>query len=136
MDETGEAREPGKVMLVEDDPSLLKVMGYMLQDWGCRVIRCRDGYEALDTLRHIKPDLIISDLDLPFIDGIALFERCREMAGISSVPFVIISAIPDAEERLEGIRDGLAGFYAKPVSMESLRKIVSALFGEGTRQGS
>ncbi len=124
------------VMLVEDDLSLLKVMGFMFQDWGFRVISCRDGFEALDALQHIVPDLIISDLDLPFINGIELFKRCRELSRERKIPFVIISAIPDAEERLKEIWDELAGFYAKPVPMVALKQIMFEQFGDGLCSGS
>ncbi len=124
MKRSNEVRSTKCVMLVEDDSSLRRVMSLMLRDWGCQVITCRDGLEALDVLRYVSPDLIISDLDMPFISGIELFKKYREVAEESEIPFVIISGIPDAEKRLKGIRDDLLGFYKKPVSIYILKRII------------
>lgn len=112
------------VMLVDDDLSILQVLARMLKDQGCRVITCRDGLEALDALDFIRPDLIISDLDMPFVDGVEFFRRCRAVSGPPVIPFVIVSGRADAEQRLREIRGGLAGFYQKPISMDTLTRIV------------
>jgi CheY-like chemotaxis protein len=111
-------------MLVDDDPSILQVLARMLKDQGCRVIACRDGLEALDALDFVRPDLIISDLDMPLVDGVELFRRSRAISGSPIIPFVILSGTADAERRLREIRDDLAGFFQKPVSLEMLMRIV------------
>jgi two-component system response regulator YesN len=111
------------IMLVEDDLPYLKVLTFMMRDWGCRVIACRDGLEALGALEDVRPDLIISDLDMPLLDGIGLFKRYREMSR-DPAPFVIISGIADAEARLARIREDLLGFYPKPVSVKDLKGMI------------
>ena len=129
MVESANREAAKRIMLVEDDPSFLNILCLMLQDWGCQVIKCRDGYEALGALRDMEPAWILSDLDFPFRSGIELFKKCREVAGKPGIPFVIISGIADAEDRLEEIRDELLGFYAKPVPVETLKRIVFGQVG-------
>ncbi len=112
-----------RIMLVEDDPSLRRVISLMLGDWGCHVTSCGDGFEALEVLPYLKPDLIISDLDMPLMSGIEFFKKCRAISGDPPIPFVIMSGIPDAEKRLEEIRGDLLGFYRKPVPIRILKQI-------------
>jgi two-component system chemotaxis response regulator CheY len=83
---------PKKVLLVDDDREFRTVAALVLETAGYAVVQAHDGFVALELLGAERPDLIISDLNMPLMDGRALCKRVRADAEFSSTPFVILSA--------------------------------------------
>jgi CheY-like chemotaxis protein len=83
---------PKKVLLVDDDREFRTVAALVLETAGYAVVQARDGFAALELLHTERPDLVISDLNMPLMDGRALCKRVRADAEFAATPFVILSA--------------------------------------------
>jgi CheY-like chemotaxis protein len=84
---------PKKVLLVDDDKEFRTVAAIVLETAGYSVVQAEDGFVALDLVRRECPDLIISDLNMPLMDGRLLCKRVRAEADFARTPFVIMSAL-------------------------------------------
>jgi DNA-binding response OmpR family regulator len=114
----------GRILVVEDDLTLLETLEYNLSREGYEVITAADGLMALDVAREEKPDLIVLDLMLPRLDG---FEVCRILRRESSVPILMLTARTDEVDRVVGLEVGADDYLTKPFSMRELLARVKAL---------
>lgn len=85
------------ILVVEDDASTLIFLAKIIQRSGHRVITATNGQEALDIARHHPPDLIISDVRMPIVDGPTLVQRLQADTALCHIPVLMISAFPVAE---------------------------------------
>jgi two-component system chemotaxis response regulator CheY len=88
---------PSRILLVDDDQVFRAVAAMALEDAGYTVVEAADAFEALDLLRNLRPDAIISDLNMPLMDGQALCRRVRGEPELAAIPFVILSAYIEAD---------------------------------------
>jgi len=102
-----------KVLVVDDEPKIRKVVTAYLEQAGFRVVTAGDGQMALITFRHEKPDLVILDLMLPGMDGL---DVCRAMRRESSVPIIMLTARAEEADRLIGLELGADDYVVKPFS--------------------
>jgi signal transduction histidine kinase/response regulator RpfG family c-di-GMP phosphodiesterase/HPt (histidine-containing phosphotransfer) domain-containing protein len=138
--ESRRRRWPGvQVLLVEDDPTLQKVMQVMLERVGCGVGVASNGHEAIRMLRHTPFDLVFMDCQMPGMSGLETARAIREpSSGVlrPDVPIVTMSASlfdSGGESRLAA---GIDGFLSKPVRQEALVGVLERWFGPGTAAGS
>jgi len=106
-----------KVLVVDDDPSLLKALRIGLTARGDDVLVARSGAEAINQVALAGPDLVILDLGLPDIDGL---EVCRRVREFSNVPIVVLSAYGDERRKVEALDSGADDFVTKPFGMAEL----------------
>src|SRR6516225_12022712 len=106
-----------KVLVVDDDPSLLKAMRIGLTARGDEVVTAHTGAEAVSQVVLAGPDLVILDLGLPDLDGIEVCRRIREFSG---VPIVVLSAYGDERRKVEALDGGADDFITKPFGMAEL----------------
>jgi two-component system, OmpR family, KDP operon response regulator KdpE len=106
-----------KVLVVDDDPSLLKVMRIGLTARGDEVLVAHSGAEAINQVALAAPDLVILDLGLPDLDGL---EVCRRVRAFSDVPIVVLSAYGDEHRKVEALDSGADDFVTKPFGMAEL----------------
>jgi two-component system KDP operon response regulator KdpE len=106
-----------KVLVVDDDPSLLKAMRIGLTARGDEVVTAHTGAEAVNQVALVRPDLVILDLGLPDLDGI---EVCRRIRAFSAVPIVVLSAYGDERRKVEALDSGADDFVTKPFGMAEL----------------
>jgi two-component system KDP operon response regulator KdpE len=106
-----------KVLVVDDDPSLLKALRIGLTARGDDVVTAHSGTEAVNQVALARPDLVILDLGLPDIDGI---EVCRRVREFSDVPIVVLSAYGDEHRKVEALDSGADDFVTKPFGMAEL----------------
>ena len=106
-----------KVLVVDDDPSLLKAMRIGLTARGDEVVMAHTGTEAISQVALVLPDLVILDLGLPDMDGI---EVCRRIRAFSAVPIVVLSAYGDERRKVEALDSGADDFVTKPFGMAEL----------------
>jgi two-component system response regulator GlrR len=120
------ATRPGDILLVDDDPDLLKLISLRLSSAGHRVRTADSGEAALASLAVARPGVVISDLKMPGIDGLQLFEAIHREH--PALPVIILTAhgtIPDA---VSATQRGVFGFLTKPFdSQELLQKVAAAL---------
>jgi CheY-like chemotaxis protein len=109
-----------RVLLVEDAPFLRYAFGRLLRLHGFEVLEANDGLEALARVHEFQPDLIVTDLMMPVMDGVELIRRLREDPRTAGVPILAITA--DATELAEkrARQAGAADFIAKPVDLPAL----------------
>jgi DNA-binding response OmpR family regulator len=113
-----------KILVVEDDLTLLETLEYNLVNQGYQVVKAADGYSALNLAREENTYLIVLDLMLPNIDG---FEVCRILRPEMSVPILMLTARTDVVDRIVGLEVGADDYLTKPFAMRELLARVKAL---------
>jgi DNA-binding response OmpR family regulator len=113
-----------KILVVEDEPSLVETLQYNLARQGYQVCTATDGLAALDVARREKPDAIILDVMLPGIDG---FEVCRILRREMNAPILMLTARDDEIDKVVGLEVGADDYLTKPFSMRELMARVKAL---------
>ena len=117
-------RGPPLVLVVDDDPDILEAVCDILEGEGYRVARARNGREALERLDEEKPILILLDLMMPVMDGLAFARALRGRERDRSIPIVVISADGDPQK---AAALGARGFLAKPFDIDALLAEVASL---------
>lgn len=124
-----------RILVVDDEPSLLASLRYSLGRSGFEVQTAADGPAALAAVRQQEPDLILLDVMLPGLDG---FEVCRQLRSGVSVPIIMLTARDDAVDRVVGLEVGADDYVTKPFGIRELVARVRAHLRRETmrRQGS
>ncbi len=117
------------VMIVEDNDDVADYITLLLH-LHYRVVRACDGYEALHKLEKELPDLILTDLMMPGMDGYELCSVIRQSEMLGGVPIVIVSARSSDEDRVRGFEVGADGYLTKPFNADELQAIVSRLISQ------
>jgi DNA-binding response OmpR family regulator len=125
-----------KIMVVDDDYELLKLIGMLLRRIGADSRAFYDGQEALQYLETETPDLIILDLMLPDMDGFEILGRIREQRKFDQVPVLILSAKADPNSIRQGLEIGADGYVTKPYIANSLIDRVRLLLSVGRHQSN
>jgi len=112
------------ILVVDDDPKIVSLVKTYLEREGFRVITASDGQAALQAFGEFHPGLIVLDIMLPELDGLALMRILRER---SSVPIVMLSARAQVADRVYGIHEGADDYLAKPFSPAELVVRVKAV---------
>lgn len=115
---------PGTILVVDDDAKIVSLVKTYLEREGFRVITASDGKAALSAYSEWQPGLIVLDLMLPELDGLALMRIIRERSG---VPIVMLSARGTVADRVYGIHEGADDYLAKPFSPAELVVRVKAV---------
>ncbi|MGV8858730.1 response regulator [Rhodoglobus sp.] len=110
-------RADRRVLVVEDDPTVLEVTSTYLRAAGFIVNTAIDGFGALEAAEQFHPDLIVLDRMLPGIDG---SEVCRRLRGRSDVPIILLTAMGAPDERITGLEAGADDYISKPFSPREL----------------
>jgi two-component system, OmpR family, KDP operon response regulator KdpE len=123
-----------RVLVVDDDPALLKALRIGLRARGDDVVVARSGQQAIDQVALAAPDLVILDLGLPDLDGV---EVCRRIRTFSDVPIVVLSAYGDERRKVEALDTGADDFVTKPFGMAELEaRLRVALRHHGAAEGA
>jgi DNA-binding response OmpR family regulator len=112
--------QPVTILLVDDDPELRKTVEFNLKDRGYNVISAGDGSEALDTLKTLKPNLIIADLKMSPMNGFDFYKNVKKIAGLEKVPFFFLTALDDLLSKKYSSALGVDTYITKPFDMEEL----------------
>ena len=119
-----------KILIVDDEPSIIDALRYNLEKLHYRVLVAIDGEQALKMARTEKPDLIVLDLMLPGIDGI---EVCREIRSDSDVPIIMLTARDEEIDRVVGLEIGADDYVVKPFSMRELMARIKSVLRRSSR---
>ncbi|MFD5424984.1 response regulator transcription factor [Streptomyces sp. NPDC127084] len=117
MNERGALRSGGRVLVVDDDPTVAEVVTGYLERAGFSVEYAADGFDALRRSGDRWPDLVVLDLMLPGLDGL---EVCRRLRATGPVPVVMLTARGDEEDRITGLEVGADDYITKPFSPREL----------------
>jgi len=122
----------GRILIVEDDATFRGLLATILEGAGHQVTLAVDGAAGLALLRQQDFDLVLSDLKMPKLGGLALFQAAREE--LAGTPFVLITAFGTVEEAVAAIKDGVSDFLTKPLpDPATLRSLVVRLLEENRR---
>jgi len=116
-----------KILIVEDERDLIKLLKYNLEKEGFRVNYATDGSVALAEVRRDEPDLVILDLMLPGMDGLEICRQMRRIEKFSRIPILILTARSEEADRVVGLELGADDYVTKPFSMRELIARVRAL---------
>src|SRR5438132_2190645 len=111
-----------RILVVDDDASTREVFGELLQRWGYDVEQTSDGHNALKLISELHPDVIISDLVMPKLDGLALTRALREES--PETPVIIITGKGSIDAAVEAVREGVFDFVEKPLDPARLKVIL------------
>ncbi len=114
------------IMIVDDDPAMLWFVSQILSE-KYNVIPVNDPTEVMNLLKQAQPNLIISDIMMPDIDGISLTKTIKSNKLLKHIPLILLSAKNDVTEQVTGIESGAEAYITKPFNVEYLEKIVSRL---------
>jgi signal transduction histidine kinase/CheY-like chemotaxis protein/AraC-like DNA-binding protein len=112
------------IMLVEDDEEILAFNAKYLEKNNFTVLKAHHGKEAIDLLEKTLPDLIITDLMMPEIDGLSLLKSIRLNKGTDHIPVIILSAKAASDSRIEALKAGALAYLAKPFLPDELLSLV------------
>jgi DNA-binding response OmpR family regulator len=113
-----------KILLVDDDPDLLAVTGFALQQAGFLVVKAEDGVEALAAFQREQPDLAVLDINLPRMNG---FDLARQLRQRSRIPLIMLTARSEEEDVVKALSLGADDYLSKPFSPKILLARVKAL---------
>lgn len=109
-----------RILLVEDTDSLRHLFARMLKGQGFEVCEAPDGLTALGRLADFHPELVLTDLTMPGLDGIGLIRQLRAMPELDAVPVVAMTSLTSCEAEREARQAGAADFLAKPLDSGTL----------------
>ena len=113
-----------RILLVDDEPSLLDTLAYNLRSSGYDVVTAADGAAALEQARSASPDLVILDLMLPEIDGLTV---CRSLRAVADTPILVLTARSGELDKIIGLESGADDYMTKPFSLGELQARIRAL---------
>ena len=114
-----------KVLLVDDDEKILKVMTTYLEKEGYDVLAAKDGWEAVDKTKQLSPDIVLLDIMLPSLDGWGV---CKEIRRTSNVPIIMLTARETEADRIIGLELGADDYVVKPFSPREVIARIRAIF--------
>src|SRR5436309_2363788 len=118
-----------KVLLVDDEDSLRKVMRDLLERDGYAVTEARDGVQALDQVDRVGPDIIVLDLNLPGLDGYGVLSHLRSRPATADIPVIVLTAKGDEDNEVRVFELGADDFLTKPFRARALSARLEAVLG-------
>lgn len=116
------------ILICDDEPSLRELMRLSLEpEPRYRFLEAGDGAEAIELVDSAHPDLILLDVMMPGVGGIAVLEHVRSYAELAETPVIVVSAFASPTDRERAIKAGATRFVKKPFDPEALRSLVEEL---------
>ncbi|MDD4650553.1 MAG: response regulator transcription factor [Desulfoplanes sp.] len=109
-----------RILIVEDEPDILNLLAFNLENSGFEVIKAEDGYKALEKVRRESPDLVLLDLMLPKMDGLSVCRRIKENPGTRHLPVLMLTAKGEEADKITGLELGADDYVTKPFSPREL----------------
>ncbi len=123
-----------KILVVDDDPDLLRAMRLRLRANNYEVSTASDGYTAIASAQKDRPALIILDLGLPVGDGFVVLDRLQASDALSSIPVIVLSARDPQMNEQRALKAGAAAFFQKPADNEELLNVIHVSLGPGAAE--
>lgn len=123
-----------RILVVDDEPSIVRLLATTLKARGHQVFEASDGQEALDSAIELKPDLILLDIMMPRMDGREARKRLRANPDTAGIPIIHLSAVGDFESQLADMEDGLTDYITKPFAPRELADRIDAFLDPERRE--
>ena len=127
------ASEKARVLVVDDEPQITRVLRTVLTSQGYQVRTAAEGESALTNFNEWRPELVITDLYMPRMDGL---ELCRRIRAVSNVPIIVLSVKGEERTKVEALDSGADDYVTKPFGAEELLARVRAALRRATAVGS
>jgi len=118
-----------KVLTVDDSRTMRDMVSFTLKGAGYEVVEAADGQQALNVIGGTKVDLVITDLNMPVMDGLTLIKRLRAMPTHRTLPILMLTTESDDGKKAEGRSAGATGWIVKPFNPEKLISVVQKVCG-------
>lgn len=115
---------PSRLLVVDDEPNLLRAVAACLRAEGFDVVTARSGAEALLRVAEAVPDLVVSDIRMPGMDGYQLARQLRANSRTALTPVVFLTAKDETADRVEGFRSGVDAYLTKPFEPDELVAVI------------
>jgi CheY-like chemotaxis protein len=125
-------RQPPTVLLVEDTEDNRQMMKKLLELSGFRVVEAINGEEAVKAATEERPGIILMDLSLPLVDGLAATRKIRSLPGMNALPIVAVSAHDTADFHADALAAGCDAYITKPIDYPELEEIVNRLLSKNS----
>jgi len=124
-----------KIMIVDDCQTTRKLLGHYLKSRGYSVVFAENGLDALEKLGADKVNLIMTDLNMPYMDGMELIKALKADPQLSEIPVLMVTTENDSDERDRAFHFGVDGYLVKPVTgdaiAENIKNILRQMFTAG-----
>ena len=124
-----------RILVIEDDPAGLRLVGYTLKKQGYEVVTASNGLEGLKKAREEGPDLVILDLMLPGVDGFEICHRLRTEPQTARLPILVLSGKTGEADRDTALKVGANAYLVKPASPSEIIKQVESLLARKAAPG-
>lgn len=118
-----------KIMVVDDEPYIARVIKFKLEQEGYAVISANDGVTGLDRIRQEKPDLVLLDVMMPGLTGYEVCQQVKADADLQGIPVVFLTAKGQERDREQGLNLGASDYITKPFSPNRLLELVKSIIG-------
>jgi len=118
-----------KILIVEDEPDVLQIFSDMLGQEKFEVIKAKNGAEGLEVALELKPDLILLDISMPVMDGIAMLKEIKINDALKNIPVIVLTNYSDTQKIAEAMENGAYGYLIK-INLKSddlIKNVKSAL---------
>jgi two-component system KDP operon response regulator KdpE len=123
-----------KILLVDDDPDLLRALRLRLRANNYEVTTASDGYAAIAAAQKERPSLIILDLGLPVGDGFVVLDRLQNSDALAGIPVIVLSARDPQNNEEKALKAGAAAFFQKPADNDELLNVIRVSLGPAAPQ--
>ncbi|MEK8035188.1 MAG: response regulator [candidate division NC10 bacterium] len=118
------------ILVADDEPPILELIRFTLEDDQVRVVEARDGLEALRLAQAVRPELCFLDVQMPDLDGLAVCRLLRQDPALAGTRIVMLTAASQEADRVRGLAAGADGYLTKPFSPLALFSLVRSLLPE------
>jgi two-component system chemotaxis response regulator CheY len=118
-----------KILAVDDSASMRQMVCFTLKSAGYDVVEACDGQEALDKAQGITVDLVLSDVNMPIMDGITLVGELRKLPAYKFVPMLMLTTESAGDKKMAGKEAGATGWIVKPFNPEQLLGTIKKVLG-------
>lgn len=118
-----------RILAVDDSAAMRRIVGATLQAAGHQVVQACDGCEALEIARGTTVDLVLTDVNMPNLDGIGLVRALRDLPAYARTPLIVLTTESGAERKREGREAGATGWVVKPFHPDRLMQVIAGVLG-------
>lgn len=126
---------PRKVLIADDEPDILEILKYNLQNEGYEVTTAKDGNEAMEKAKRLLPDLVVLDVMMPGKTGVEVCELLRAQPAFKDTLIIFLTAVNDEGTQIKGLQTGADDYISKPVSPKVFLSKVNSLFRRVNKSG-
>ncbi len=124
-----------KIMVVDDDSTTRKILGLYLKGKGYNTVFAENGLDAIEKLAVEDVNLILTDLNMPYMDGLELIKNLKSNESLKQIPILMVTTEDDDVEREKAFQAGADGYLVKPVTAEvvtkNIKMILKKIFNSG-----